>query len=55
VEELGCFNDGSPKALPKLVKNLRNNIDWYNIWKVVHECARLVHLEGYKVNLHSQF
>lgn len=40
---LGCFNDGQPHAIPHLVKNFRDHIDWKNIQKTVKECADYVY------------
>lgn len=37
--KVGCFNDEIPRALPKLLKSFRGNIDWDNLQKIVDDCA----------------
>ena len=38
-DSLGCFKDGTPRALPELLENFRKNIDWTNMAKTVQACA----------------
>ena len=42
---MGCFKDEeSPgRTLPKYLKNLRPDIDWYNMNKTIEDCAKLAH------------
>ena len=42
---LGCFKDSknyADRALPDLIDNMRGNIDWQHLDKVVKECAHKV-------------
>ncbi|CAB3997633.1 MAM and LDL-receptor class A domain-containing 2-like, partial [Paramuricea clavata] len=50
VERLGCFNDRYKRALPDLIVNLRDKIDWYDMQKTVRECACTAHEQGYKLH-----
>ncbi|PFX33597.1 A disintegrin and metalloproteinase with thrombospondin motifs 6 [Stylophora pistillata] len=38
-EPLGCFKDGSPRALPQLIKNFRKGINWHDMSEIVEKCA----------------
>ncbi|KAK3698531.1 hypothetical protein QZH41_014457, partial [Actinostola sp. cb2023] len=44
-EPLGCYSDGSPRAIPDFVLDLRNSIDWINLNKTVDACAEYVRSE----------
>ncbi|XP_028412231.1 MAM and LDL-receptor class A domain-containing protein 1-like [Dendronephthya gigantea] len=48
VQHLGCFNDRYKRALPDLIANLRDKIDWYDMQKTVRECACVAYDKGYK-------
>ena len=48
-EALGCFTERNPFAIPKLIKNFRGGMDWYDLAKYVRACAELVHSHGYLV------
>ncbi|CAB3997630.1 astacin-like metalloendopeptidase, partial [Paramuricea clavata] len=48
AERLGCFNDRYGRALPDLIVNLRDKIDWHDMQKTVRECACTAHEQGYK-------
>ncbi|XP_028407315.1 uncharacterized protein LOC114529947 [Dendronephthya gigantea] len=48
VQHLGCFNDRYKRALPDLIANLRDKIDWYDMQKTVKECACVAYDKGYK-------
>ena len=43
---LGCFKDGTPHALPLLLKSFRNNIDWNDMTKIVRACAEIAKERG---------
>lgn len=45
-DSLGCFKDGTPRALPELLENFRKNIDWMNMAKIVQACAEVAHARG---------
>ncbi|XP_032220081.2 uncharacterized protein LOC5519385 isoform X2 [Nematostella vectensis] len=48
-ERVGCFRDkGPPHPLPKLIKSLRQKIDWNNMNKTIDACAKLVQAAGYQ-------
>lgn len=55
VQQLGCFNDRSRRALPDLIVNLRYKIDWIDMRKTVRECACAAREEGYKVTRNLVF
>ena len=46
---LGCFKDGTPRALPLLLKNFRVNIDWTDMTKTVRACAEIAKERGHLV------
>ncbi|XP_028414604.1 MAM and LDL-receptor class A domain-containing protein 2-like, partial [Dendronephthya gigantea] len=48
IQHLGCFNDRYKRALPDLIANLRDKIDWYDMQKTVRECACVAYDKGYK-------
>lgn len=52
VEAVGCFRDKPSRAIPKLLKNMRKQIDWYHMGDTVVNCAKLVQENGYKVSIH---
>ena len=40
--ELGCFQDnGGDRAMGKLLKNLRQFIDWRDMSKIVKKCSEI--------------
>ena len=39
---LGCYRDGSWRAIPNMVANFRGNINWRHLEKTVEECAEKV-------------
>ena len=45
-DSLGCFKDGTPRALPELLESFRKNIDWTNMAKTVQACAEVAHERG---------
>ena len=45
-DSLGCFNDGTPRALPELLESFRKNIDWMNMAKIVQACAEVAYERG---------
>lgn len=49
-EAIGCFRDlgKDPRPLPKLLADLRNDIDWYNINKTIDKCSRLANENEYQ-------
>ena len=55
VEAVGCFKDKSARALPKLIKNMRGQIDWYHMGNTVADCAKLVQENGYKVSITDSY
>ncbi|XP_031559182.1 A disintegrin and metalloproteinase with thrombospondin motifs 18-like [Actinia tenebrosa] len=42
-QPLGCYKDDKPNAMPNLVINLRDSIDWSNLNKTIDACANYVH------------
>lgn len=36
-----------PRPLPKLLKNFRSQIDWYNLNKIINACAKQAKENGY--------
>ena len=50
VEEVGCFYDKSVKrAFPTLVENLRPEINWHHLEKIIQKCALLSKQRNYEV------
>ncbi|XP_031549766.1 uncharacterized protein LOC116287250 [Actinia tenebrosa] len=50
TEAIGCFFDSlSNRSFPKMMANLRPNIDWFNMNKTVQDCAKLAVKQGYKL------
>lgn len=50
MEPAGCFNDKhGDRALPEMIANLRDKIDWNDMQKTVEECACIAYEGGYMV------
>ena len=45
---VGCYRDSGrkPRPMPKLVKNMRSQIDWHNLQDIVVKCAQAVKEKG---------
>ena len=48
MRNLGCYKD-STRPLDKIYKNVRNDIDWFDMKKTVMDCAKAAKEKGYKV------
>ena len=47
VEELGCYNQGDPKALPEVLKDFEGTFKPKQASKLLNACAKLAKASGY--------
>ena len=48
VRNLGCYHDKT-RPLKNIYKNIRNDIDWFDMKKTVMDCAKAAKENGYQV------